>query len=320
MNARDLGVVTPCCMGNTANQWLSESVFEAEQEVLRRFGIDLKSLHSRALLGSGTFGHVYQGSDGFGSPVAVKLFRGENANGYFLKEARAWSHIAELAEHPAIPYLCDLGLSPRGAVGYVAMELIVGESYLKWMAKPNGARLTPRDRLLVISWALSGLAHLAEHRLVHRDIKPENVIVSQGAKLVDFGLLIAMDEYKKIHAHQHLIAGTPRYVAPESCDPDRVPTPKADVYSLGIMMAESFGSVHKFQDVYDILGARGTGDSCCSQPNFHARFTIPSVVQALESLFGRMLAPDPKARIDARDACYELMRIVELLDKQVPVV
>ena len=53
--------------------------------------------------------------------------------------------------------------------------------------------------------------HCHALNVMHRDIKPDNIMITSAntIRLIDFGL--AVDARRK----QHLVAGTPYYMAPE---------------------------------------------------------------------------------------------------------
>ena len=83
--------------------------------------------------------------------------------------------------------------------------------------------------------------HELNPQIIHRDLKPENILIAENVrngrfiKLCDFGLAV-----------EHLLAnqshskgkGTPKYMAPELHQSKY--TPKADIYSLGILSMELF--------------------------------------------------------------------------------
>ena len=102
------------------------------------------------------------------------------------------------------------------------------------------------DAVLWIGWKLAeALAHAHDRGILHRDIKPANVL------LTDDGLPMLLDFNLAANAGTRAgIGGTPAYMAPEQlaaltsgrCDPD----PRADIYSLGLVLTELLaGSVPK---------------------------------------------------------------------------
>jgi serine/threonine protein kinase len=81
-----------------------------------------------------------------------------------------------------------------------------------------------------------GLAAAHAQGLVHRDIKPANILLENGVERVmitDFGLARTVDDASLTRSG--VIAGTPRYMAPEQAQGDGVDH-RADLFSLGSVM------------------------------------------------------------------------------------
>jgi serine/threonine protein kinase len=79
----------------------------------------------------------------------------------------------------------------------------------------------------------NGLRHIHKRGYVHLDIKPENILIDHEGtmKIADFGLTAP------IAAHHDIMEGDKIYLAPELLE-DQVPTPQADIYSLGLILLE----------------------------------------------------------------------------------
>jgi serine/threonine protein kinase len=79
-----------------------------------------------------------------------------------------------------------------------------------------------------------GLKHIHDHSVVHMDIKPENIFLKGSGifKVGDFGLAV------RLPVAGGWEEGDGRYVAPELLRRS-VPTPAADVYSLGATIMHS---------------------------------------------------------------------------------
>src|SRR3989441_7366436 len=137
-------------------------------------------------LGVGGMGEVYRARDTrLGREVAVKvlpahLSESAEARARFEREARVVSGL----NHPHICVLHDLGR--EGAIDYLVMELVEGESLAERIARGP----LPLPEVLRIGAEIADALDRA-HRagVVHRDLKPGNVMLSKsGAKLMDFGL------------------------------------------------------------------------------------------------------------------------------------
>jgi formylglycine-generating enzyme required for sulfatase activity/predicted Ser/Thr protein kinase len=140
---------------------------------------------------------------------------------------------------------------------YLVSEYIRGEPLDK-LAKP-----IPWERALALGITLArGLAAAHRAGIVHRDIKPGNAILTADgeAKLVDFGLAkldhadlrvqaSAMHDHSPL-TQQGAIAGTPRYLAPET----RAGEPadrRSDVYQIGCILYELVTGRAPLLDILD---------------------------------------------------------------------
>ncbi|MHB8630172.1 MAG: serine/threonine protein kinase [Aggregatilineales bacterium] len=153
----------------------------------------------------------------------------------FEREARL---IARL-HHPNIIQVYDFQAIPAERLYYMVVELIVGSSLDKYLAKSETATmaLSLSETLRISRDIANALNYAHEQGVIHRDIKPANVMFEHGQRVVltDFGIA-RMVAQSSITARNSLL-GTPSYMAPEQClgQPGDA---RADIYSLGIMMYE----------------------------------------------------------------------------------
>ncbi|GMT11400.1 hypothetical protein PFISCL1PPCAC_2697, partial [Pristionchus fissidentatus] len=114
---------------------------------------------------------------------------------------------------------------------YILMELCDDSLEGFWKSQ---IRLGNEELRRALVDCLLGLHHLHSSNLIHLDIKPANILrMSNGLyKLADFSVTLKLDK-KNLSSSD---MGTGLYVAPEVLQ--RVFTTKADIYSLGLTMAE----------------------------------------------------------------------------------
>jgi transcriptional regulator with GAF, ATPase, and Fis domain len=196
---------------------------ETPPELLGRWGIE-----GRAGAGATAVVHRARHAD-TGVVAAVKVLAEGAALGeidVLARAARRWG-----------PRLLDLGRTGDGRP-YVATEWTDGEPIA-----PGGVAASERPHLaaIVAHGVARGLAELHAMGVRHGDVKPANVIAGKhvptrdaaadrGATLIDLGLAARVGEPAR--------GGTPRYAAPELRRGDEAVGPQADLWALGVLLAE----------------------------------------------------------------------------------
>ena len=188
-------------------------------------------------IGEGGMGAVYEAKHVLlRRPTALKLLPiervGETAVARFEQEVQQTSRL----EHPNSVNVYDYGRTPDGQF-YYAMEYLDGVG-LDDVVDETGA--LPQARVVsIMKQAARALAEAHAKGLVHRDIKPSNIMLCDRAlvpdtvKVLDFGLVKAVDEANSKLTLDNTVVGTPHYLAPEAINaPDEV-GPPADIYALG---------------------------------------------------------------------------------------
>ena len=159
----------------------------------RLFGGDARQIRHYVLgerIGSGAHGLVNRAFD-------PKLRRSVAIKEVYVSSARALSRLEREAQtlaklsHPNVVQVHESGLLGDDRY-FIAMELVVGDSVERWLARTSRTRV---DVLLMFAQIADGLHALHRRGIVHRDLKPANVIVgSEGVpKLVDFGLATSLE-------------------------------------------------------------------------------------------------------------------------------
>ncbi len=193
------------------------------------------------LLAEGGMGAVWvaQRADGvMQRRAALKLPRAEWVDhGLSQRLARERAILARL-QHPHIAVLFDAGLADGGRP-YLALEYVDG---VPIDAYCQGREL--KDVLRLMVQVVRAVAYAHGQLVIHRDLKPANVLVTPDGspKLLDFGISKLIEgEATPVEATALTrLAGRPMtlaYAAPEQVLALPI-TVAADVYALGVMLAE----------------------------------------------------------------------------------
>jgi serine/threonine-protein kinase len=194
------------------------------------------------LLGRGGMGEVYRADDlRLGQTVALKFLPAAlAADGAALARFHREVSFARQVSHPGVCRVFDVG-EVEGR-HYLTMEFIDGEDLASLLRRIG--RLPP-DKALEISRQLcAGLAAIHDSGLLHRDFKPANVMIDgRGrARIMDFGVAAVARELRG-----EAPIGTPAYMAPEQRTGGQT-TVASDLFSLGLVMFETFTGRHPFPD------------------------------------------------------------------------
>jgi hypothetical protein len=188
-------------------------------------------------LGSGAMGVVYRGHHAMlRRPTAIKLVDADRVNDVSIQRFEREVQITCKLNHPNTIAIYDFGRTPEG-VFYYAMEYLDGID-LQELVESNGPQ--PAGRVIHILLQMCGSLYEAHsHGLVHRDIKPANVMLNRrGAesdvvKVLDFGLVKALDDEKQARASGNSLAGTPLYMSPEAIQTPMSVDARSDIYAVG---------------------------------------------------------------------------------------
>lgn len=137
-------------------------------------------------------------------------------------------------DHPHLVHIYTIEDLPLG-IGLV-MEYIEGRTLDKYLTE-NPSK---KERNRIFSELLSAVGYLHKRGVIHNDLKPENILVTHAdntLKLIDFGLADSDAEYA-----MRTLGCTPRYASPELQMQSREIDARSDIYSVGVLMREIFGS------------------------------------------------------------------------------
>ena len=261
------------------------------------------------LLGTGGMADVYDAVDErLDRPVAVKVLRPEMASSEdvrlrFEAEARSAARLV----HPNVVGVFDSGEDQDGALPYLVMERLPGETLADRMHDEDGTLetdwvlRTAGDVLLAL-----GAAHSAG--LVHRDVKPANVLIgSDGcAKVADFGIAKSLEVAAAADlTSTNQLVGTPAYVAPERIL-GKPASPQSDLYAVGVLLYEALAGRKPFAGDTPVATAYAIQHETPT-PLGELRPDLPSsVVAAVERAMDR----DPARRFSTASEMAEALGVL----------
>ena len=224
-------------------------------------GRQLGSNHLLGAIGSGGFATVYLAKTPAAGYVAVKVLESQVNRELFRRFQEEFHRLQQVQQ-------AQQGQQPLGIVRcYEISSDVVNDREFPWYSmeyaaggdlaarietrRQESAPGIPWDRppfrreiageFSNIAEAVALLHHLG---IVHRDIKPGNVLIAHDGelKLSDFGLVKILRPSELLSCGHPVssvgtVLGTPLYMAPEQ-ELGRDVQPSADVYSLGILLAE----------------------------------------------------------------------------------
>jgi serine/threonine-protein kinase len=258
---------------------------------------------------SGGMADVYRaevaGPEGFVKEVALKVVRGDHAEGsdfvrMFIQEAR----LASRLNHANIVHVFDFDRVEGRYL--IAMEFVHGRTLRAVVerCRERGMRLGLARAVSVAAEVGKALAYA--HRppeaggaagLVHRDVSPHNVLVSfEGeVKLADFGIARAMNAAGL--TDPGTVKGKLGYMAPEQARGERVDA-RADLFSLGVVLWELLAGRRLFaRDTDAATMAAVLGSDPISPPSAWNEEVPPELEAAVMGLLER----DPERRTRTAD-------------------
>ena len=198
------------------------------------------------IIGRGGMGAVYLATHiDLDAQVALKVLAPQVTNNAdavsrFFREARASACIS--GEHVA--RVLDVGRLPGGAP-FMAMEYLEGCD-LGSLLEAEGPQ-SIEDSIEYILQAADAVAQAHARGIVHRDLKPRNLFLTKRTdgtsliKVLDFGISKAQGHGHPTFVtttHDGAFLGSPAYMAPEQIHNAKDVSPKADIWSLGVILYE----------------------------------------------------------------------------------
>lgn len=244
-------VAHPATTGNTGSE-TGQADFDRPDESLGIGSILRQRFRIEGILGEGGMGTVYSAVDLLKQEardeevhVALKVMKPDlvDAEMTFMGLQREARRAQQLA-HPNIVTVYDFDRAD-GHV-YMTMEFLRGRA-LSDLLKQNRHGVDPDLARDIIGQVAAGLAHAHEEGIVHVDLKPQNVFLldSGRAKILDFGIARAWQQKRADRVEDAFSGYSPPYASPQIIERER-PTPRDDVFALGIIAYALFTGRHPF--------------------------------------------------------------------------
>ncbi len=216
---------------------LAESIVEQafiEQDTLKVSPSEKYRIIKQLDFGGQSDIYLAERSDGiYHKTVIIKfisqLHHHAGAKQQFLQEMQM---LADL-NHPGVVGILDGGLTDQGQP-WLVLDYIEGEHIDDYCLKQAASN---QDIIKLIIDLCDALRFVHRRQVLHLDIKPSNVLIKRINQvphpvLIDFGIA------KKQQEQDDAAYGTPGYAAPETLKSESPPDIRADVFALGMLLAQ----------------------------------------------------------------------------------
>jgi serine/threonine protein kinase len=204
-------------------------------------------------------------------------------------------------------------------VGACATELMIVTEFmpggsLRTLLHVTKAPLQLHRRMQMVQQVAEGIAFLHSEGIIHRSLKSTNILLDKAndLKISDFGLARILLGIHGAEARDDCESA--RYWAPEVFEASNRVTPKVDIWALGCIVNEIFGSLlpwAEYQMAADIARAvtverrvpelaqtltaqQRAGITACWQFESRDRPTAAEVFYAIKDMSGKMFPPAPR--------------------------
>jgi serine/threonine protein kinase len=215
--------------------YLARAQREAQKAAIEARQLGQYRLEER--LGAGAMGVVYKGHHAMlRRQTAIKMLNVDKVNDASIARFEREVQITCKLNNPSTVAIYDYGRTPEG-VFYYAMEYLDGID-LQVLVERYGPQ--PEGRVIrILKQVCSSLFEAHSQGLVHRDIKPANIMLNRRGgepdvvKVLDFGLVKALDDEKQSLQSGGALSGTPLYMSPEAIQTPDLVDARSDLYAVG---------------------------------------------------------------------------------------
>ena len=218
---------------------MAEMSLTVKQDILvgEEKGNPSKKYKARKMLGSGSFGCVYEAKNTlFGNIVAMKVIKKDKDNEEDEQEIRNEIDILKQLSHPNIVKIYEFFISENHY--YIITEFCKEGELFNYIKN----KYSEKQLAVLFYQVFSGLWYLHENKILHRDIKLENIMIAGKendnetkeelfwAKIIDFGTAKIFEKNKK----EKDVVGSSYYIAPEVLKQEY--NEKCDTWSVGVIL------------------------------------------------------------------------------------
>ena len=255
-----------------------------------------------AEIGRGGMADVYRGADVvLDREVAIKVLteRDDGERDRFLREARSMARL----NHRNVVAVYDAGRDDGWS--FIVMELVEGRT----LGSVPAHELTVHTAIRHYIEVLEALAYAHDNGVIHRDVKPANVMVlpSGAVKVMDFGLARRTSDMSSASSAGEIV-GTIAYLPPERFL-GKIADARSDLYSVGVMLYETFTGVLPFKsDADDLVAVIFAHVNESPPPPRSVNRAVPAQI---ERIILKLLEKEPERRYQiAQDAAADLRALV----------
>jgi eukaryotic-like serine/threonine-protein kinase len=196
-------------------------------------------------LGAGAMADVYLAKDrDLGEFIALKILHQNTFATDELEQFKEEIRLARRITHRNILRTYDFGVWEKRY--FITMEYVQGFDMAHMLEKTGAMNIG--TGLAMARQICSAIKAAHDQGIIHRDLKPSNMMINkQGIiKIMDFGLAMNIAGIKG-NQRQTMIAGTPKYMAPEQFLGGHLDE-RTDIYALGILLYAVFNGKPPFSD------------------------------------------------------------------------